>query len=91
LLSVISNLMMGWMGTIASFLFLMGLNGFGQSSGWSGLIKNLTPWFKKKERVVVMSYWTTCYELEEWLQPLLQLIGSPTKVSCTIYRGDGHF
>lgn len=61
LLSVISNLMMGWMGTIASFLFLMGLNGFGQSSGWSGLIKNLTPWFKKKERGVVMSYWTTCY------------------------------
>ena len=54
LLSVISNLMMGWMGTVGSFLFLMGLNGFGQSSGWSGLIKNLTPWFKKKERGVVM-------------------------------------
>lgn len=61
LLSVISNLMMGWMGTVGSFLFLMGVNGFGQSSGWSGLIKNLTPWFKKKERGVVMSYWTTCY------------------------------
>ncbi len=61
LLSVISNFMMGWMGTVGSFLFLMGLNGFGQSSGWSGLIKNLTPWFKKKERGVVMSYWTTCY------------------------------
>ena len=61
LLSVISNLVMGWMGTVGSFLFLMGLNGFGQSSGWSGLIKNLTPWFKKKERGVVMSYWTTCY------------------------------
>jgi len=61
LLSVISNFIMGWMGTVGSFLFLMGLNGFGQSSGWSGLIKNLTPWFKKKERGVVMSYWTTCY------------------------------
>lgn len=61
LLSVIANLLMGWMGTIGSFLFLMGLNGFGQSSGWSGLIKNLTPWFKKKERGVMMSYWTTCY------------------------------
>jgi OPA family sugar phosphate sensor protein UhpC-like MFS transporter len=61
LLSVIANLMMGWMGTVGSFLFLMGLNGFGQSSGWSGLIKNLTPWFKRKERGVVMSYWTTCY------------------------------
>jgi len=61
LLSVIANLMMGWMGTIGSFLFLMGLNGFGQSSGWSGLLKNLTPWFKKRERGVMMSFWTTCY------------------------------
>jgi OPA family sugar phosphate sensor protein UhpC-like MFS transporter len=61
LLSVIANLVMGWMGTVGSFLFLMGLNGFGQSSGWSGLVKNLTPWFKKKERGVIMSYWTTCY------------------------------
>lgn len=60
-LSVIANLLMGWMGTVGSFLFLMGLNGFGQSSGWSGLVKNLTPWFKKKERGVIMSYWTTCY------------------------------
>jgi sugar phosphate permease len=61
LVSVVSNLAMGWMGTVGSFLFLMGLNGLGQSTGWSGLIKNLTPWFKKKERGVVMSYWTTCY------------------------------
>ena len=61
LLSVISNLLMGWIGTVGSFLFLMGLNGLGQSAGWSGLIKNLTPWFRKKERGVVMSYWTTCY------------------------------
>jgi len=61
LLSIIANLMMGWMGTIGSFLFLMGLNGLGQSSGWSGLVKNLTPWFKKRERGVMMSFWTTCY------------------------------
>ena len=61
LLSVISNLLMGWMGTIGSFVFLMGLNGLGQSSGWSGLVKNLTPWFKKNERGVMMSFWTTCY------------------------------
>lgn len=61
LISIISNLMMGWLGTIGSFIFLMGLNGFGQSSGWSGLVKNLTPWFRKKERGVMMSFWTTCY------------------------------
>lgn len=61
LVSVSANMLMGWMGTVGSFIFLMGLNGFGQSSGWPGLIKNLTPWFRKKERGVVMSYWTTCY------------------------------
>ncbi|MEI6137835.1 MAG: MFS transporter [Mariniphaga sp.] len=61
LIAVISNLLMGWMGTMGSFVFLMGLNGFGQSTGWSGLVKNLTPWFKKKERGVMMSFWSTCY------------------------------
>jgi sugar phosphate permease len=61
LISVIANLMMGWIGSLSAFFFLMGLNGFGQSSGWSGLVKNLTPWFRKKERGVMMSFWTTCY------------------------------
>jgi MFS transporter, OPA family, sugar phosphate sensor protein UhpC len=61
IVSVLANLVMGWMGTLGSFIFLMGLNGLGQSSGWSGLIKNLTPWFRKKERGVIMSFWTTCY------------------------------
>ena len=28
LIAVISNLLMGWMGTMGSFVFLMGLNGF---------------------------------------------------------------
>lgn len=61
LLTVISNLILGWVGTLGAFIFLMGLNGYGQSSGWSGLLKNLTPWFKKEERGIMMSFWTTCY------------------------------
>lgn len=61
LIAVVSNLFMGWAGTVGSFIFLMSLNGLGQSSGWSGLIKNLTPWYKKEERGIVMSFWTTCY------------------------------
>jgi len=61
LVSVIANFMMGWAGTIGSFIFLMGLNGLGQSSGWSGLVKNMTPWYRKEERGVIMSFWTTCY------------------------------
>lgn len=61
LISVVSNFFMGWAGTIGSLIFLMSLNGLGQSSGWSGLIKNLTPWYRKEERGVMMSFWTTCY------------------------------
>lgn len=61
ILSALSNFFMGWAGSIASFIFLMSLNGLGQSTGWSGLIKNMTPWYKKEERGVVMSFWTTCY------------------------------
>ena len=61
LVSVVANIFMGWIGTIGAFIFLMGLNGLGQSSGWSGLIKNLTPWYRKEERGVMMSFWTTCY------------------------------
>ena len=61
LISVAANILMGWSGVIGFFVFLMGLNGLGQSAGWSGTVKNLTPWFRKKERGVVMSFWTTCY------------------------------
>jgi MFS transporter, OPA family, sugar phosphate sensor protein UhpC len=60
-LSVFANILMGWGGTIAGFVFLMGLNGLGQSTGWSGTVKNMTPWFKRKERGTVMSFWTTNY------------------------------
>ena len=60
-ISVVANFFMGWAGTVGSFIFLMSLNGLGQSSGWSGLIKNMTPWYRKEERGVVMSFWTTCY------------------------------
>ncbi len=64
LISVVANVFMGLIGgSIGMFIFLMGLNGLGQSSGWSGLIKNLTPWYQKKERGVIMSFWTTCYVL----------------------------
>lgn len=61
MISVVANFLMGWAGTVGSFIFLMSLNGLGQSSGWSGLIKNITPWYRKEERGIVMSFWTTCY------------------------------
>jgi sugar phosphate permease len=61
LVSVVSNLFMPWYGSLYVMMGLMAANGLGQSTGWSGTIKNMTPWFRKKERGSVMALWTTNY------------------------------
>src|SRR5690606_1773910 len=60
LLAAVGNFMIGFPFSMGIVVFLIGLNGFGQSTGWSGLVKNMTPWFRKQERGVVMSWWSTC-------------------------------
>ena len=64
LVSVATNLVMG---IAASSLILFGLlhmaNGYGQSTGWSGTVKNMSSWFARKERGVVMAWWATCYSI----------------------------
>ncbi len=59
-----SNLAMGF---YADILLLFGLfnllNGLGQSTGWSGTVKNMSTWFSRRERGVVMAWWGTCYAL----------------------------
>ncbi|MCK0146134.1 hypothetical protein MWU78_10805 [Arenibacter sp. F26102] len=42
-------------------VFLIAANGYGQSTGWRGLIKNMTPWFRRTERGIAMWWWSTCY------------------------------
>lgn len=59
--SVIANLFMPLNSSLAIIIVLMSVNGLGQSTGWSGTIKNMTPWFKRKERGTIMSLWTTNY------------------------------
>ncbi len=66
-IAVIANFTMGMMGSLMAFVFLMGANGLGQSTGWSGLIKNMTPWFLPRERGVIMSWWSTCYVIGAFL------------------------
>ena len=61
LLSVIANILMGFGASLLVFGILLCLNGTGQSTGWSGTVKNMAPWFRRKERGVVMSWWATCY------------------------------
>ncbi len=63
-LSALSNMVLGFTGTVfALVLFLCGVNGVGQATGWSGLVKNMACWFRRPERGIVMAWWTTNYVL----------------------------
>jgi len=64
---VLSNLMMGLHGTAAWLLAFACLNGLGQSSGWSGLVKMMGNWFEGSRRGIVMAWWSTNYVLGGFL------------------------
>ena len=61
LISAFSSIAMGFGASLILFMVMMWSNGFGQSTGWSGLIKNMATWFRHAERGVVMAWWCTCY------------------------------
>ncbi|QTE23693.1 MFS transporter [Polaribacter cellanae] len=60
-LAAIANFFLGMSFSAGILIFLIAVNGYGQSTGWSGLVKNMTPWYKTNERGIVMSWWSTCY------------------------------
>jgi sugar phosphate permease len=60
-LSILANIFMGFGAALLIFGLWWCINGVGQSTGWSGTVKNMAPWFRRKERGVVMSWWATCY------------------------------
>lgn len=60
-LSILANIFMGFGAALGVFAVLLCINGTGQSTGWSGTVKNMAPWFRRQERGVVMSWWSTCY------------------------------
>lgn len=67
LVSAASNVVMGWSPTVM-VLFVMGMvNGAGQSAGWPGLVKNMAMWFRRRERGVIMAWWSTNYVLGGFL------------------------
>ena len=61
--SVASNIAMGFAGTLMAFTLLSPLNGLGQSAGWPGLVKTMASWFRPRERGVVMGWWGTSFVL----------------------------
>jgi sugar phosphate permease len=60
-LSILANIFMGFAAALLVFGLWWCINGIGQSAGWSGTVKNMAHWFRRKERGVVMSWWATCY------------------------------
>jgi OPA family glycerol-3-phosphate transporter-like MFS transporter len=67
LAAVVSNIVMGFSASLVLFAFLGCLNGAGQSTGWPGLVKNMACWFRRRERGVVMAWWSTNYVLGGFL------------------------
>jgi sugar phosphate permease len=63
LLVIACNLLMGAHLSYAWVLFFACLNGAGQSTGWSGLVKIMAVWFIRAHRGVVMAWWGTNYVL----------------------------
>lgn len=65
--AVIANLCMGFAAIPFVFMLVGAVNGGAQSTGWSGTLKNMAPWYSRRERGVVMAWWATCYVLGAFL------------------------
>jgi sugar phosphate permease len=60
-LSVAAAVVMGTAATLPIFATMMLAQGLAQSTGWSGLCKNLGNFFSTHERGRVLGFWSTCY------------------------------
>jgi MFS transporter, OPA family, sugar phosphate sensor protein UhpC len=67
---VISNLATGFVTSLTMLMLLACLNGIGQSTGWPGLVKNMSCWFGPRERGVAMAWWGTNYVIGGFLATL---------------------
>ncbi len=65
--SAMASVLMGIWQNPALFLILEFVNGLGQSTGWSGMVKLMASWFERAERGVVMAWWSTSYVLGGFL------------------------
>lgn len=61
LVSALAALAMGTFATVPIFAGCMVIQGLAQSTGWSGLCKNIGCFFATRERGRVLGYWSTCY------------------------------
>jgi len=67
ILVVVSNTLMGLHASPLWLLVFACINGVGQSTGWSGLVKIMASWFSSHQRGIVMAWWGTNYILGGFL------------------------
>ncbi len=60
-ISAVVAVVMGTFATLPIFATCMVVQGLAQSTGWSGLCKNIGSFFATGERGRVLGYWSTCY------------------------------
>ncbi|MFJ2690929.1 MFS transporter [Pseudomonas sp. NPDC087336] len=61
LISAAAALVMGSFATVPIFATCMLIQGLAQSTGWSGLCKNLGSFFPAQQRGQVLGLWSSCY------------------------------
>ena len=61
LISAVAALVMGSFATLPIFATCMLIQGLAQSTGWSGLCKNLGSFFPAEQRGRVLGLWSSCY------------------------------
>lgn len=61
LISAAAALVMGSFATVPIFATCMLIQGLAQSTGWSGLCKNLGSFFPARQRGQVLGLWSSCY------------------------------
>lgn len=61
IISALAAAIMGTFATLPIFATCMLVQGLAQSTGWSGLCKNIGSFFSTEERGRVLGWWCTCY------------------------------
>lgn len=61
--SVFVGILCGFTTTFWMFMLLMFIQGLAQATGWSNLLKNMSSWFSRGERGVVMGWWCSNYAI----------------------------
>lgn len=59
--SLAAAILMGLFHGVMVFMIFMVIQGLGQSTGWSALLKNVSNFFSRRERGRIMGMWTTSY------------------------------